>query len=135
MQNPPIQKRQLNNIDINKYYDGVSRTMAVLDPPIMNQLHMVMGMSTEVGELMDIFKKYIAYNKKIDWVNAQEELGDLMFYVLAFCVLNGFDFEKILEQNFQKLKIRYPEKFTEINAKQRDLEKERKILEELGYKE
>lgn len=120
-------------MDLHKYADGVMRTVAVLDPPVMNQYHMVMGISTEAGELLDVFKKYMAYSKDIDWVNVKEEVGDLMFYIVAFCTLNGFNLEKILEQNLSKLQVRYPDKFSEELAQKRNLEKERKILEELGY--
>ncbi len=116
-------------MNIKEYCEAVKRTMADLGYREKDNLHMIMGMATEVGELMDIFKKNFAYKKEIDWVNAKEEIGDLMWYVANFCNINGFDIEEILQTNVDKLKARYPEKFTEEHAIYRNLEKERKILE------
>ena len=119
-------------MNFKEYSKNVMRTVNILNTPIMNQLHMVLGMTTESAELADSFKKYIAYNKDIDWVNVQEELGDLIFYISAFCTMNGFNLEKIMEQNIEKLKTRYPEKYSDDKANNRNLEKEREILEERG---
>jgi NTP pyrophosphatase (non-canonical NTP hydrolase) len=120
-------------MNLKEYSEGVMRTVKILENPDMNQLHMVLGMVTETGELADVFKKYHAYNKVIDWVNVQEEVGDLLFYISAFCFLNNFDLEKILEQNLSKLKIRYPDTYTDEKAQNRDLDREKQILTELGY--
>jgi NTP pyrophosphatase (non-canonical NTP hydrolase) len=105
------------------------RTLAELNAPLEDDLHMILGMLTEVGELADVFKKYMAYQKQIDWVNVKEEVGDLLWYVSNFCNINGFDLEEILQTNINKLRARYPEKFTQENAINRDLDKERTILE------
>jgi ribosomal protein S17E len=42
----------------------------------------------------------------------------------------GTDFETEMKRNIEKLKARYPEKFEENLAENRDLEKEREILEQ-----
>ena len=120
-------------MQIKEYCEKSSRTMAELNNLHLNTYHMLFGMSTEIGELIDVFKKDLAYNKVIDWTNVQEEIGDLLFYIANFCNINHFDLEDILENNVKKLQTRYPEKFTEENAKNRDTDAERKILQELGY--
>jgi len=116
-------------MNIKDYCDGVERTRAVLVNKGADNVHMLFGMLTEIGELTDAFKKQMAYGKEVDWVNVKEEVGDLMWYIAGFCNINGFDLDKILETNIEKLKTRYPEKFTEENAVVRDLEKEREVLE------
>jgi NTP pyrophosphatase (non-canonical NTP hydrolase) len=95
----------------------------------MDNVHYIFGMLTELGELADIFKKNIAYKKTIDWVNAKEELGDFCWYLANFCKKNDLDLEEILDTNIAKLEARYPEKFTEEKAINRNLDAERKILE------
>ena len=122
-----------NFMQLKEYIQESSRTTAKLETPMLDNLHYLSGMVTEVGELFDPFKKNMAYNKSIDYVNVQEELGDLMWYISNFCRINNFSLEDILQKNIDKLKARYPEKFTEEKANNRDLDKERKILEELGY--
>jgi NTP pyrophosphatase (non-canonical NTP hydrolase) len=113
---------------LNEFAKLAARTNAELAPGLDN-LHMVLGVVTEAGELADIFKKNLAYNKLIDWVNVQEEIGDCMWYLAVMCKINGFNFEKILDITIDKLKIRYPDKYTDYNANNRNLEEERKALE------
>jgi MazG nucleotide pyrophosphohydrolase domain len=43
-------------------------------------LHMVMGLAGEVGEILDVCKKFAIYNKPLDFAHLREELGDLLFY-------------------------------------------------------
>lgn len=95
-------------------------------------LHSVMGISTEAGELLDAFKKNIFYGKPIDKVNIVEELGDLLWYVAIMCDCLQISFEDIMQINIDKLRIRYPNKFTSYHAQNRNLESERKVLERKG---
>lgn len=96
---------------------------------ISEVIHYVLGLCTETGELQDAVKKYIAYGKPVDVVNIKEELGDLMWYIARLCATYGFTLEEVMETNINKLKTRYGEKFTENAALNRDLDKERRILE------
>ena len=92
-------------------------------------LHAAMGMATEAGEFLDMLKKHIFYGKPMDFVNAKEEVGDQMWYAgLAIDVLQT-TFNEVLTVNIDKLKARYPEKFTEEAAINRNLNIERSILE------
>ena len=92
-------------------------------------LHAAMGCATESGELLDALKKHLFYGKPLDNVNLQEEAGDLFWYIAILADAIGFTFEDTFEKNIAKLKIRYPEKFNEVNALVRDLDKEREALE------
>lgn len=116
-------------MEIKEYCEKVENTRARLVNIGADNVHMLFGMLTEIGELTDAFKKQMAYGKDVDWVNVKEEVGDLMWYIAGFCNINGFDLEEILETNVKKLQARYPEKFSEDRAISRDLEKERGILE------
>lgn len=116
-------------MNIKEYCESVENTRAKLKSIDADNVHMLFGMLTEIGELTDAFKKQMAYNKDVDWVNVKEEIGDLMWYIAGFCNVNGFDLEEILEVNVKKLQARYPDKFDSDRAVGRDLEKERQILE------
>jgi NTP pyrophosphatase (non-canonical NTP hydrolase) len=92
-------------------------------------LHAAMGLCTEAGEFMDMLKKHILYGKPLDEINLKEELGDKLWYTaLALDELKS-TFDQCMETNIEKLRARYPNKFTEHDALNRDLTKERKILE------
>jgi len=92
-------------------------------------LHAVMGMVTEAGELMDAIKRHVVYGKPIDLVNLSEECGDSFWYQALLARTAGFTFAEAKSLNIAKLATRYPEKFTEDAALNRDLEKERRVLE------
>lgn len=119
-------------MNLKQYSELASRTDAPLDDTYdkLHSVHMVMGMQTEVGELVDVYKKNLAYGKPIDEVNEKEEIGDLMWYIACHCKNKGWDLEEILETNIKKLQARYPDKFTSDRAIVRDLNKERQILEQ-----
>lgn len=112
-----------------EYIEKASRTDAPLDTKELHDIHMVVGMSTEINEILDVFKKKLAYNKPVDWVNVKEEIGDIMWYLANFCRTNNFNLQEILDVNIEKLKCRYPERFSEDNAIFRNIDAERSILE------
>lgn len=92
-------------------------------------IHAQMGMQTETAEFTDALKKSLFYGKVLDVTNLKEELGDLLWYVAIAMEELGTDFETEMTRVINKLKARYPEKFTTNNAINRDLETERTILE------
>lgn len=94
-----------------------------------NILHAAIGMCTEAGELLDACKKSVIYGKTFDEVNGDEEVGDLLWYVALYCFQRNLTFEQLFEQNIAKLQARYPDKFTEEAALNRDIPAEREILE------
>jgi NTP pyrophosphatase (non-canonical NTP hydrolase) len=116
-------------MEINKYQKEASRTCAKIDGAILDDLHMVLGMQTEAAEIADVYKKTIAYKKPLDFVNIKEELGDIMWYIANLCNMNGWDLRDIMQTNIDKLKTRYPDKFSEEEALNRNLKKERGVLE------
>ena len=99
-----------------------------LNSGFMDNIHMMLGIMSEAGEIADVFKKNLSYKTPIDWINVKEELGDLMWYIAGLCDINGFSLEEIMEININKLKARFPKGFTEYDATHRDLDVERNIL-------
>lgn len=91
--------------------------------------HAAMGCVTESAELMDALKKSMFYGKELDIVNIKEEAGDILWYLAILFDELGTDFETEMERVINKLRSRFPEKFTEEAAENRDLETEREILE------
>jgi len=96
---------------------------------LSDELHMVIGISTEAGELLDAYKKHFAYGKNLDIVNVGEEIADIMWYISNLCRIKGIDLEEMMERNINKLKARYPDKFSQEKALNRNLDIERDILE------
>ena len=82
-----------------------------------------------VSQLQDLIKKFVAYNKEINTEVELFLLNKIYHYILTIAYSYNADIEEGLEKNIAKLKARYPEKFDENLAVNRDLETERKILE------
>jgi NTP pyrophosphatase (non-canonical NTP hydrolase) len=108
-------------------------TERLKDQRTIRLLHAWMGLETEVGELMDALKKHIFYGKPLDWVNIKEELGDLEWYAGVLSDVSQVSLNEIFTRNIEKLRMRYPEKFTEEKALNRDLKGERDILESFDW--
>lgn len=87
-------------------------------------LHATLGIAGESGELVDAVKKSIIYNKPFDLVNFKEELGDILWYIALGCHAVGVDMEDIMQANIDKLKKRYPEKYSDAAAIERADKKE-----------
>ena len=100
-----------------------------IDSEKIRLLHAAMGMQTEAAEFTDMLKKHIFYGKTLDKVNLKEEIFDMTWYMAIALDVLGYTFEEGFKTNIDKLKARYPEKFTEDSANNRDLETERQILE------
>jgi NTP pyrophosphatase (non-canonical NTP hydrolase) len=126
-------------IKINDYVEWTNNTLGRISANkfeteeelelFFDRTHMLLGIITELGELADVFKKSLAYDSLIDWTNVKEEIGDMMFYIAGFCLRHNIDLENIINVNVAKLETRYPEKFSNWRANNRDLDKERDILE------
>jgi hypothetical protein len=82
-----------------------------------------------VSELQDVVKKFIAYDKEINEKSEKSLLSSLQYMIQGFYNTYKLDQGEYLQKNIDKLKERYPGKFTVENAINRDLDAERKILE------
>lgn len=92
--------------------------------------HAVMGLVTEAAECMDALKKAKIYGRELDTVNLVEEAGDIMWYLAILADELGVSFEDMWQKNIAKLRVRFPEKYTEELVENRDLIAERAVLEQ-----
>lgn len=91
-------------------------------------VHSVLGIITEGGELAEAVAKAF-FTGDLDEVNLDEEMGDILWYIAMFCHHRDIDFDSLMERNINKLRTRFPDKFTQEKAINRDLEAEREQLE------
>lgn len=100
-----------------------------MTPQMMRLLHVAMGLVTEAAEFTDMLKKHIFYGKPLDEVNLVEELGDCTWYERVGCSALEIAYLEMIERNVAKLKARFPERYSDQAAINRDLKAERAILE------
>jgi hypothetical protein len=96
-------------------------------------VHGMLGILTESGELASILQKYVETGE-IDIVNLSEELADgaggtNSWYGAVLCDTFNIDPNDPPAKVIRKLKARYPDKYSDDNATNRNLEAERKELE------
>lgn len=94
-------------------------------------LHAILGTFTEAGELVEAAMKTLFNGETFDVVNFQEEMGDVAWYRAIGLAAVGQTIEDNDTQNIDKLVKRFPEKFDEGQALNRDLVAERVTLQ--GY--
>lgn len=118
-----------NNIDLSNLPKQVCSAVNCNPQNAVNIIHAIIGKATEAGELLEALLAAIEVDGGLDIVNLREEVGDGLWYDAILLKAIGSNFEEAMTININKLKKRFPEKFTEEKANNRDLEAERIILE------
>lgn len=71
-----------------------------------------MGLAGEGGEVVDYYKKVLFHGHELDQDKLIDEAGDCLWYVAAMALALDVSLEEIAERNIEKLRKRYPHKFT-----------------------
>ena len=94
----------------------------------MRLLHGIIGIATEAGEMLEALRQGVE-GGVFDLTNVAEEVGDNQWYAAAILRALKTNFESVQRTNIAKLRARFPNKFTEFDANNRNLHAERQILE------
>lgn len=78
--------------------------------------HAVLGLADEVGELAKTVKAHLYYGKPLDRTNVAEELGDLLWFAQLAATAVGFSLGDIATANLEKLRLRYPGRYSDADA-------------------
>jgi hypothetical protein len=104
--------------------------IGVVDIELLNAA--VKDLVKVISKLQDLDKKLLAYGKYVEH-NARKEAIEEYFTILHVAYqLAGVDAEQSMQNNIDKLAIRFPDKFTTYLANNRNLAAERIELEK-GY--
>lgn len=68
-----------------------------------------LGLAGETGEVLEVVKKSIRDEKPIDITHLKEELGDVVWYIANICTIFNLDLQEVIDENINKLSIRYKE--------------------------
>jgi NTP pyrophosphatase (non-canonical NTP hydrolase) len=71
-----------------------------------------LGLAGECGELLDAIKKRDYHGVEITKDTIEDELGDVLFYVVALASAEGLNIADVMKRNTAKLKARYPRGYT-----------------------
>ena len=88
--------------------------MTTLNPNLSKKdilINGVMGLCGESGEAIDIVKKHLHQGHPLDREKLIKELGDIAWYLAETAYALDISLDKVLENNIDKLKARYPDGF------------------------
>lgn len=109
-----------DGIGADKYQELASRTINQWLSIDEKQDHAMLGMASEVGEVLGIYQKsYQGHEIKRD--DVIDELGDLMWFIAEFCTASNIKLSCVLERNIEKLLKRYPDGFSEERSIHREV--------------
>lgn len=89
-------------------YQKRALTTALHHPDaLMDKTIWVMGISGEAGEVLEKWKKIVAYKDGVisdeDLTELSKELGDVVWYIAMLAHSLGLSFDEIMDHNLQKL--------------------------------
>lgn len=76
-------------------------------------VHAALLATSEAGELATTVKAHVVYNKPLDSGNVIEELGDLLWTIAYMASLLNVSLDEVGEKCLEKLRKRYPDKYSD----------------------
>ena len=91
----------------DEYQQQALKTAIANPDPLMDKTIWAMGVAGEAGEVIEKWKKIVAYHDgKITDADRKElgkELGDVVWYIAIFAQSLGLSLDELMKQNLQKL--------------------------------
>jgi NTP pyrophosphatase (non-canonical NTP hydrolase) len=76
---------------IYDYLPAAAKTEKLLDTAFERVTHHMAGVTGEVGEVIDMLKKSVIYDRPLDRAKFVKELGDVCWYLAGLCNTLGLD--------------------------------------------
>lgn len=97
-------------MQMNEYQKAAARSINQKLFPEQQLDHALHGMSSEVGEIHDLFQKEYQ-GHPLDLAHLKKELGDALWMIAEACTAMGWSLEDVAQLNIDKLTARYPNGF------------------------
>lgn len=150
MNNFFLRKETLNSYKeyMNRHIQSCKRTESIIHsrkqefidsfPENISLLHAISGMYAELAELTDLVHKHVFYGIEINEKDIVEEMGDFLYYWdLLGCYLQKITGCESInditarDRNREKLAIRYPKGYSNLDSINRKLDNENKAFKDL----
>ena len=107
-------------MEFNEYQEATRRTDNSKLPFNQHAAMLIMGISGEAGEIVDIWKKHLFHGHEApDLEKIMEETSDLIWYIARLLDLCEISMGDAAQFNIDKLMERYPEGFSEEASRNR----------------
>jgi hypothetical protein len=87
---------------------------------VLRKLHAVLGVATESGELAEMLLNLVTLDSSYDDLSWIKEWGDVVWYAAEGASSVSSDLDTVFAENIKKLKVRYPDLFSETLAQNHD---------------
>ncbi len=94
----------------DEYQKNAPSTLVRHPDPLMNKTILAMGVAGEAGEVIEKWKKIVAYKdgviSKEDKAELGKELADVIWYIAVLADELGLSLDELMRQNVEKLASR-----------------------------
>ncbi len=90
----------------------------------------LLELQEHTSRILDQAKRIIYYGALLNEETYQDSMGKILASVYLLARESGSTLEEVMDKNIQKLKVRYPDKFSEDQAVNRNTHKESKVFQE-----
>jgi NTP pyrophosphatase (non-canonical NTP hydrolase) len=103
----------MNQFDVDEYQAWAATLWKKKDDIHLDIMHALLGLTTEVGEVADLFKKPWFTPNRVDGrtvADVQElkkEIGDVLYYAAILAEIHGIPLSDVVYSNVTKLEKRY----------------------------
>lgn len=91
----------------DEYQKQALKTAVTNPDPLMDKTIWAMGVAGEAGEVVEKWKKIVAYHegkfREDDLAELEKELGDVVWYIAVMAHSLGLSFDTMMEKNLKKL--------------------------------
>lgn len=102
--------------DLNDYQVKAMRTAVDKGHDLLNA---ALGLTGEVGEVVDIIKKHKFQGHELDREDMINELGDVLWYLTLTAEMIDVGLATVATKNIEKLLKRYPERYSDEQSRNR----------------
>ena len=111
-------------IDASHYQWEASRTLIQKPDFVISDYGIMLvwcaiGVTGEAGEIAEVIKKGVFHQHGIDREKLLKEIGDTLWYLAGLCSVMDVDISTVMQQNIEKLRIRYPDGFNAEDSRRR----------------
>jgi NTP pyrophosphatase (non-canonical NTP hydrolase) len=108
--------KEVGSGSLKEYQDACKLTAKKFASPKEEILTWGLGITGEAGDVASCIKKTFAHDND-QRAGIKENLGDTLWYVAMICNFFDWNLQDILDNNLEKLKVRYPQGFTIEDAR------------------
>ncbi|MGL4774514.1 MAG: nucleoside triphosphate pyrophosphohydrolase family protein [Clostridium sp.] len=98
-------------MEINKFQKECTRTCS-----FDTEEELVYGLIGELGEVVDLLKKFRYHRHLYNKHKLTLELGDVLWYLNNLATMHDIDMTFVAYENISKLKERYPNGFNPVDS-------------------